>query len=74
MRPTYRQVQTLMLYKIAGQHSLNYPLSFLFRYLERLVRSLVYLPLLNATSRPQELKISFGLLRGNSITILRLLV
>ena len=31
--------------KIAGQHSLNYPPSFLFRYLERLVRSLVYLPL-----------------------------
>ena len=27
-----------------GQHSLNSPPSFLFRYLERLVRSLVYLP------------------------------
>ena len=27
-----------------GQHSLNYPPSFLFRYLERLVRSLLYLP------------------------------
>ena len=31
--------------KIAGQHSLNYPPSFLFRYLERLLRSLVYLPI-----------------------------
>ena len=30
--------------KIAGKHSLNYPPSLLFRYLERLVRSLVYLP------------------------------
>ena len=29
------------LFKIAGQHSLNYPPSFLFRYLERLVRSLL---------------------------------
>ena len=29
---------------MAGQHSLNYPLSFLSRYLKRLVRSLVYLP------------------------------
>ena len=28
---------------VAGQHSLNYPPSFLFLYLERLVRSLVYL-------------------------------
>ena len=32
------------LYKIAGQHSLNYPPSFLSRFLKRLVRSLVYLP------------------------------
>ena len=29
---------------LAGQHSFNYPPSFLSRYLERLVRSLVYLP------------------------------
>ena len=28
---------------LAGRHSLNYPLSFLSRYLERLVRSLVNL-------------------------------
>ena len=37
------------MYKIAGQHSLDYPPSppFLFRYLERLVRSLVYLPILS---------------------------
>ena len=28
---------------ISGQHSLNFPQSFLSRYLERLVRSLVYL-------------------------------
>ena len=35
------------LYKIAGQYSFNYPPSFLFRYLKRLVRSLVYLPLHN---------------------------
>ena len=32
------------LYKIAGQHSFNYPPSFLSRNLKRLVRSLVYLP------------------------------
>ena len=32
------------MYKIAGQHSLSYPPSFLSCYLERLVRSLVYLP------------------------------
>ena len=31
-------------HKKAGQHSLNYPPSFLFRYLERHVRILVYLP------------------------------
>ena len=30
--------------KLAGQHSLNKPPSFLFRYIERLVRSTVYLP------------------------------
>ena len=30
--------------KIAGQHSLGYPLSFLSHYLERLETSLVYLP------------------------------
>ena len=29
---------------MAGQHLLSYPLSFLSRYLKRLVRSLVYLP------------------------------
>ena len=29
---------------MAGQHSFNYHLSFLFHYLERIVRSLVYLP------------------------------
>ena len=29
---------------IAGQHSLDYPPSFLFPYLKRLVRNLVYLP------------------------------
>ena len=29
---------------MAGPHSLSYPLSFLSRYLKRLVRSLVYLP------------------------------
>ena len=39
------------LYKIAGQHSLNYPPSFLFRYLQRLVRTLVYLPYKNRPSR-----------------------
>ena len=32
------------MYKIAGQHSFNYPPSFLSRHLERLLRSLVYLP------------------------------
>ena len=32
------------IYTIAGQHLLNYHPSFLFRYLERLVRSRVYLP------------------------------
>ena len=34
------------MYKIAGRHSLNYPPSpsYLFRYLERLLRSPVYLP------------------------------
>ena len=31
------------MHKVAGQHSLNYPPSFLSRYLERLVRRLVYL-------------------------------
>ena len=31
------------LYKIVGQHSSNYPPSFLFRYLERLVRNLVFI-------------------------------
>ena len=35
--------------KIAGQQSLNYPPSFLFRHLKRLVRSLVYLPYLAGT-------------------------
>ena len=40
------------LYKIAEDSgSLNYPLSFLFRYLERLVRSLVYLPIFSLRSR-----------------------
>ena len=34
----------VVLYKIAGRHSFSYPLSFLSRYLERLVRCLVYLP------------------------------
>ena len=33
---------SVVVYKIAGRHSLNYPLSFLSRYLERLV----YLPLI----------------------------
>ena len=28
------------MYKIAGEHSPNYPPSFLFRYLERVIRSL----------------------------------
>ena len=37
-----------ILYKIAGRHSLSYPLSFLFCYLKRLVRSLVYLPSLSS--------------------------
>ena len=36
--------QRPLLYKIPGQHLLNYPPSLIFRYLERLVRSLVYLP------------------------------
>ena len=34
----------IIIVKIAGRHSLSYPLSFLSRYLVRLVRSLVYLP------------------------------
>ena len=41
------------MYKIAGQHSFSYSPSFLFRYLERLVRSLVYL-------REQRLYFRFG--------------
>ena len=45
VRGKRRSRSTRQLYKIAGQHSLNYPPSFLFRYLDRLVRSLVYLPL-----------------------------
>ena len=44
---------------MAGRHSLNYPLSFLYRYLEILVRSLVYLPYcLSPTLRVQYSKVN----------------
>ena len=39
-----RNKKILLCKSAAGRHSLNYPPSFIFRYHERLVRSLVYLP------------------------------
>ena len=40
--------------EIVGRHSLSYPLSLLSRYLERLVRSLVHLPLNYSASDQNE--------------------
>ena len=46
------------MYKIAGQHSFNYPPSFLSRYLKRLVRSLVFT--LNSRNSVLETKFLFS--------------